>query len=66
MKAVATRTRQTEDVLRERGRDYQLTPDPVAVLREILTQNRAPPARSSSGQRRPHRMRSTSTTSPRT
>jgi hypothetical protein len=67
IEAVATRTRQMEDVLRERGRDYQLKPDPVAVLREILTQNRVPPARSSSGQRRrPHRTRSTSTSSPRT
>ena len=38
--AVATRTRQMDDRLCERGRDFQLQPDPVAVLRDILNQHR--------------------------
>lgn len=38
--AVATRTRQMEDKLRERGRDFHMRPDPVAALRDILRQHR--------------------------
>jgi hypothetical protein len=40
VEAVATRTRQMERELRERDRGYRLRPDPVAVLRDILTQSR--------------------------
>jgi hypothetical protein len=47
VKAVATRTRQMEGELREGDRGYRLRPDPVAVLRDILTQSR----HSVSGQR---------------
>lgn len=38
--AVATRTRQMEENLRERGRDFHLRPDPVSSLRDIMRQHR--------------------------
>jgi hypothetical protein len=47
VEAVAARTRQVERELRERDRGYRLRRDPVAVLRDILTQRR----HSASGQR---------------
>ena len=45
VEAVATRSRQMEDELRQRDRDYRMRPDPVAALREILRQqcNTQPP-----------------------
>ena len=60
VKAVATRTRQMERDLRGRDRGYGLRSDPVAVLRDILTQN----GHNVCGQR--CRPCSTSTSSPRT
>jgi hypothetical protein len=41
-KAVATRTRQMEEELRQRDRGYRTRPDPVAELRDIHRQSRGP------------------------
>ena len=44
VEAIATRTRQMDDELRERDRGYRIRPDPVAELQEIRRQKRAPRA----------------------
>lgn len=43
VEAVVTRTRQMEEELGKRDRDYRMRPEPVAELRDILRQSRGTP-----------------------